>query len=126
MSKKIFVVEDDQKNLDLFLAILNTMPNLEIMTEMDGQRAFEQIKKEPPDIIILDIQLPRMSGIDIYRELKKIEKFKTIPIIAVTALAMKGDKERILEAGFDAYISKPIIIKEFRNILNNFLSKKLK
>jgi len=91
-----------------------------------GQRAFEQIKKEPPDIIILDIQLPRMSGIDIYRELKKIEKFKTIPIIAVTALAMKGDKERILEAGFDAYISKPIIIKEFRNILNNFLSKKLK
>ena len=126
MSKKIFVVEDDQKNLDLFLAILNTMPNLEIMTEMDGQRAFEQIKKEPPDIIILDIHLPRMSGIDIYRELKKIEKFKTIPIIAVTALAMKGDKERILEAGFDAYISKPIIIKEFRNILNNFLSKKLK
>lgn len=126
MSKKIFVVEDDQKNLDLFLAILNTMPNLEIMTEMDGQRAFEQIKKEPLDIIILDIQLPRMSGIDIYRELKKIEKFKTIPIIAVTALAMKGDKERILEAGFDAYISKPIIIKEFRNILNNFLSKKLK
>ena len=63
-----------------------------------------------------------MSGIDIYRELKKIEKFKTIPIIAVTALTMKGDKERILEAGFDAYIPKPIIIKEFRNILNNFLS----
>ena len=57
MSKKMFVVEDDQKNLDLFLAILNTMPNREIMTEMDGQRAFEQIKKEPPDIIILDIQL---------------------------------------------------------------------
>ncbi len=122
MSKKIFVVEDDQKNLDLFLAILNTMPNLEIMTEMDGLRAFEQIKKEPPDMIILDIQLPRMSGIEICKELRKIEEFKTIPIIAVTAIAMKGDKERILEEGFDAYISKPILVKEFRNILNNFLS----
>lgn len=122
MSKKIFVVEDDQKNLDLFLAILNKIPQLEILYEMDGLQALEQIKKELPGIIILDIQLPSMSGIEICRELRKIDEFKGIPIIAVTALAMKGDKERILNAGFNTYISKPIIVKEFRKVLDNFLS----
>lgn len=71
--------------------------------------------------MILDIQLPKMNGIEICIELKKIEKFKKIPFLAVTSFAMKGDKERILAAGFDQYISKPIKVQEFRELVTKLL-----
>ena len=117
MKKNIFIVEDDLKNLKLFKAILGKMPEFDVRFEIQGKQAFEYIKDEYPDLIILDIQLPEMSGIEICQELRKIEKFKKTPIIAVTALAMKGDKDRIMAAGFTDYISKPIKIKVFRETI---------
>ncbi|MEJ2279318.1 MAG: response regulator [Candidatus Lokiarchaeota archaeon] len=86
-----------------------------------GDLGLELIKAGNPDLIILDIQLPEKSGIEIVKEIRSIEKFKKIPIIAVTSFAMKGDKDRILAAGFDEYISKPIRVQEFRELVKSLL-----
>lgn len=121
MTKKVYVVEDNEKNMKLFKAILKLIPDVELFTETSGDRGLELIKSNNPDLIILDIQLPVMSGIEICTELRKIEKFKSVPIIAVTSFAMKGDKERIMDAGFTEYTSKPIKVAEFREIVNKLL-----
>ncbi len=119
--KKIVVVEDNRKNLELFKAVLGMIPNLEIFEADNGKDGLELIKSEEPDIILLDIQLPDMNGTDICKELRKIEEFKNTHIIAVTSFAMKGDKERIIESGFSDYISKPLEIIDFRKRIQNLI-----
>lgn len=121
MKNEIYIVEDNEKNLELFKAVLGTMQNLEISSSITGKEGLELIKSNNPDIIILDIQLPDINGTDICRALRKIKKFKETPIIAVSSFAMKGDKERILEAGFDYYFSKPLKISNFREKIQEFL-----
>ncbi|TFF63465.1 MAG: response regulator [Promethearchaeota archaeon] len=120
--KNLYIVEDNEKNMKLFRAILKLIPDAKIFEETQGDLGLELIKTGDPDLIILDIQLPVINGIEICTELRKIEKFKDLPIIAVTSFAMKGDKERILEAGFDEYISKPIKVKEFRSLVEKLIS----
>ncbi len=117
----MLVVEDDLKNMKLFVAILKTISYIQIVTEERGDIAVELIKKERPHLIILDIQLPGKSGIEICKELRSDEMFKAVPIIAVTAFAMKGDKERILDAGFTMYVSKPIMVQNFKDLVAKFL-----
>jgi len=107
--------------MKLFRAILKLIPEVEIFEETRGDLGLELVKSGNPNLVILDIQLPEISGIDICTELRKIEKFKKIPIIAVTSFAMKGDRERILSAGFNEYISKPIKVKEFREMVKSYL-----
>jgi len=121
MVKHVYVIEDNEKNMKLFKAILNLIDDIEIHDETRGDTGLELIKSGNPDIIILDIQLPEMSGIDICKELRKIEEYKEIPIIAVTSFAMKGDEERIMAAGFNKYISKPIKVAEFRELVKSYL-----
>ncbi len=121
MPKNVYVIEDNEKNMKLFKAILKLIPDIEIHPETRGNAGLELIKSGDPDLIILDIQLPEMSGIDICTELRKIENFKDIPIIAVTSFAMKGDKERILQAGFNDYVAKPIKVAEFRELVKKML-----
>ena len=120
--KKVYVVEDNEKNMKLFRAILKIIPDIEIFEETRGDLGLELIKSGNPDLVILDIQLPEMNGIEICSELRKIEKFKDTPIIAVTSFAMKGDKERIMEAGFNQYVSKPIKVQEFREVVKKYLN----
>ena len=122
MPKKVYVVEDNEKNMKLFIAILKLIPELEIFSGTRGDTGLELIKSGEPDLVILDIQLPEISGIDICTELRKIDKFKEIPIIAVTSFAMKGDKEIILQAGFNDYIAKPIKVAEFRELVKKILN----
>ncbi len=119
--KNVYVVEDNEKNMKLFRAILKTIPEIEVFEETQGDLGFELIKSSNPDLVILDIQLPEMNGIEICSELKNIDKFKNVPFIAVTSFAMKGDKERILSAGFNDYISKPIKVQEFREVVKSYL-----
>ncbi len=107
--------------MELFKAVLGTIPNLSILTCITGKEGLQYLKTNNLDVIILDIQLPDMSGIDICKELRKLEKYKKTPILAVTSFAMKGDKERILDAGFNDYISKPLQIKEFRESVIKYL-----
>ena len=119
--KQIFIVEDNEKNLELFKAVLGTLPDLDILTSITGKEGLQLIKTNDIDVIVLDIQLPDMTGIDICKELRKLNKYKDTPILAVTSFAMKGDKERILDAGFNDYISKPLQIKEFRESIIKYL-----
>jgi len=121
MTKKVYIIEDNEKNLILFKTILKSIQDIEIYTEMRGDSGLELIKSGNPDLIILDINLPIMNGIKICIELRKIERFKNIPIVAVTSFAMKGDKENILTAGFNEYLSKPIRVREFRELVNKLL-----
>ncbi len=122
MTKKVYVIEDNEKNTKLFKAILKLIPDVEIFEEHRGDKGYELIKAGDPNLVILDIQLPEMSGKAICNELRKIDKFKTTPLIAVTSFAMKGDKERILKAGFNEYISKPIKVAEFRALVNSIIN----
>jgi two-component system cell cycle response regulator DivK len=117
MVKNVYVVEDNQKNMKLFEAILKLIPGVKIFTETRGDRGLELIKSGNPDLIILDIQLPEISGLDITKKLRKIDKYKNVPIIAVTSFAMKGDKERILDAGVNEYVAKPIKVQDFRELV---------
>jgi two-component system cell cycle response regulator DivK len=119
---KILIIEDDIKNIALFKAVLGVNPTLKIFTEQNGKAALEKIEGSNFNLIILDIQLPGMNGIEICKKVRTLEKYKSTPIIAVTAFAMKGDKERILKAGFDNYISKPIKIKDFRETIMEYLN----
>lgn len=108
--KKILIAEDNDKNLRLFRLLLKGKPVLEAR---NGRQALDTALQDPPDVILLDIQLPELSGLDVMLELRKHERFKTTPIIALTAHAMKGDRERFLASGFSGYIAKPVDTRAF-------------
>jgi CheY-like chemotaxis protein len=122
MTKNVYVIEDNEKNMKLFRAVLKLIPDINIFEETSGDLGLELIMSGNPDLIILDIQLPEISGIDICKKLRESDAFKDTPIIAVTSFAMKGDKDRILSAGFNEYISKPIKINDFRELVKAYLS----
>ena len=122
MTRKIVIIEDNERNMKLFKAVLKILTDVQIFSAIDGDAGADLIRTVEPDLVILDIYLPNKSGIDICTEFRKIDKFKDTPILAVTSFAMKGDKERIMSAGFNEYISKPIKVVEFREIVKKYLS----
>ena len=124
MTKKILIVEDNELNLKLFRDLL-TAHGYEILETNDGLEAIMLTRNERPDLILMDIQLPEISGLDITRRLKSDPSVSSIPIIAVTAFAMKDDEEKILAAGCEAYISKPISIVPFIKTVQHFLGEKV-
>lgn len=117
---KVLIVEDNEKNLKLFKLILDSN-GYESITARNGEEGKQVAEENMPDLILMDIQMPILGGVDAMRALKMNEKTKTIPVIATTAYAMKGDKELFLEFGFEAYISKPIRIKEFLETIESVL-----
>jgi len=108
----VLVVEDDLDNLTLICEILKA-EGFTVHYAMNGIEAIDMAKKILYDLILMDIQLPEMDGIEATRIIKNMPNYKDDPIIALTAFAMKGDKERILASGLDDYISKPIDIHDF-------------
>lgn len=120
--KTILIVEDNELNLKLFTDLL-TGNGFKVESTTDGQKALGLIKKILPNLIIMDIQLHNISGCDIIKDVKSDSQLTHIPIIAVTAFAMKDDKERILSSGCDAYIAKPISIVPFINTIKEFINK---
>ena len=95
------------------------------ITATNGEDGIRVAKEQMPDLILMDIQMPMMGGVDALRALKENETTRRIPVIASTAYAMKGDKELFLDFGFDAYISKPIRVKEFLEAIDSTLKKGL-
>lgn len=120
--KKILIVEDNELNLKLFKDLLEAQGYTVVETR-DGLEALQLARDSMPDLILMDIQLHGVSGFDIIQKIKAEEAMKDIPIIAVTAFAMKDDKERILESGCEAYIAKPISIGPFLEVIEEFLQK---
>lgn len=122
-SRKILVVDDNEDGRELVVKILKNR-GYQMIEAVDGEEALEKASAECPDLILLDISIPKLDGYEVTRRLKSQVKFKDTPIIALTAHAMKGDREKALEAGCDGYISKPIDIHELPDQIKSYLKNK--
>lgn len=117
--KKILIVEDNELNMKLFSDLL-TANNYETIQTQDGMAALELAREHKPDLILMDIQLPEVSGLEVTKWIKEDEELKNIPIVAITAFAMKGDEEKIREGGCEAYIAKPISVGQFLETVKQY------
>lgn len=117
---RVLVVEDNDLNMKLFHDLL-TIKHYDVITSRKGHDAFEIAKAEHPDLILMDIQLHGISGLDIIRALKGESETSKIPIIAVTAFAMKHDEVKIMQSGCDMYLSKPVSINQFFDAVSKYL-----
>jgi len=120
MAKKVMIVEDNELNMKLFRDLVE-VSGYETVQTRSGLNALELARSHKPDLILMDIQLPEISGLDVTRQLKADEELRTIPVIAVTAFAMKGDEERIRQGGCEDYMSKPISVPLFLETIKRFL-----
>ncbi len=125
MKEKILVVEDNPLNMRLLEIVLRAK-NYTLLKATDGEEALDMAMREQPDLIIMDIQLPKMSGLEVTRKLRETPAFSHTPIIGVTAYAMKGDKEKVIESGCDAYLSKPINTRELPEVIAEMLLRRQK
>jgi two-component system cell cycle response regulator DivK len=118
----VLIIEDNEKNLKLFKLILDSN-GFGTITAQDGKEGVELAIRFRPDLILMDIQMPVMGGVEAIKILKGNDATKNTPVIATTAYAMKGDRELFLSFGFDGYISKPIRIKEFLESIDGVVNK---
>jgi len=118
--KTVLIVEDNELNMKLFHDLLDAHGYKTLQTK-DGMEALEIARNHRPDLILMDIQLPEVSGLEVTKWLKEDDELATIPVIAVTAFAMKGDEEKIREGGCEAYIAKPISVGQFLETVRRFL-----
>ena len=110
--KKVMIVEDNELNMKLFHDLLEAH-GIDVIQTRDGREVLDLARANKPDLILMDIQLPEVSGLDVTKWLKDDADLKAIPVIAITAFAMKGDEEKIREGGCEDYISKPISVMQF-------------
>ena len=120
MPKTVMIVEDNELNMKLFHDLLEAYGYRTIGTG-NGLEVPDLARKHRPDLILMDIQLPEVSGLEVTKWLKEDAKLQAIPVVAVTAFAMKGDEERIRESGCEAYLSKPISVPKFIETIRRFL-----
>ena len=120
MSRTVLIVEDNEPNMKLFHDLLEAHGFATIQTK-NGMEAVGLAREHRPDLILLDIQLPEISGLEVTKQLKQDDELKSIPVIAVTAFAMKGDEEKIREGGCEAYIAKPISVTTFMETIQKVL-----
>jgi two-component system cell cycle response regulator DivK len=121
--KRILIVEDNELNMKLLNDVLEAH-GYRIAKTGEGLRALDLARQFRPDLILLDIQLPDISGLEACRRLKEDPETGAIPIIAVTAFAMAGDERKAREAGCDGYIAKPIILRDFLQVVERFASNR--
>ena len=123
MTKSVMIVEDNELNMKLFNDLLEAKGYRTIQTR-NGMEALDLAREHRPDLILMDIQLPEVSGLEVTKWLKEDDTLHSIPVIAVTAFAMKGDEERIRQGGCEAYISKPISVVKFLDTIQTYLGDK--
>ena len=120
MPKTVLIVEDNELNMKLFHDLLEAHGYGTIGTR-NGIEALDLAREHRPDLILMDIQLPEVSGLEVTKWLKDDPDLRSIPVVAVTAFAMKGDEEKIREGGCEAYIAKPISVVQFLETVDRFL-----
>lgn len=125
MSARILIVEDHPASLEL-LQYLLTASGFETLVASDGAEAIRLTLENRPDLVVCDIQLPELSGYDVARALKGNPDLRRVPLIAVTAFSMVGDRDRIMSAGFDGYLSKPIDPEQFVSQMEAYLPPALR
>ncbi len=121
MSKTILIVEDNELNMKLFNDLLQAHGYNTLQTK-DGREVMEITRRSRPDLILMDIQLPEISGLEITKMLKADDDLRDIAVVAVTAFAMKGDEQKIRSGGCDGYIAKPISVASFLQTVSKFLT----
>ena len=121
MTHVILVVEDNERNLKLLRDVLE-YAGYDVRAARTGEDGVALAVKEPPDLVLMDLQLPGIDGTEALRRLRKNPRTADIPVVAVTAQAMKQDRERALEAGFNGYVTKPISVRAFPDQVRGFLS----
>ncbi len=120
MPKTILIVEDNELNMKLFSDLLEAHGFATLQTN-EGANVLALMKQHHPHLVLMDIQLPEISGLDVTRMIKADDELKSTPVIAVTAFAMKGDEEKIRQGGCDAYITKPISVGTFIATIQEYL-----
>ncbi len=118
--KRVLIVEDNELNMKLFHDLLEAHGYDTLQTK-DGMEALTIAREHKPDLILMDIQLPEVSGLEVTKWIKEDENLESIPVVAVTAFAMKGDEEKIREGGCEAYVAKPISVENFIKTVKEFL-----
>jgi two-component system cell cycle response regulator DivK len=118
-AKTVLVVEDNELNMKLFCDLLEAHGYKTIQTK-DGMAALGLAREHQPDLILMDIQLPEVSGLEVTKWLKSDEELRQIPVVAVTAFAMKGDEQKIRDGGCEDYIAKPISVTKFIETVKQF------
>lgn len=121
MTKRVLIVEDNELNMKLFNDLLEANGYATIQTR-SGLDALGLARAHRPDLILMDIQLPEVSGLEVIEWIKADADLKAIPVIAITAFAMKGDEEKIRQGGCEAYLSKPISVVKFLETIRTYLS----
>lgn len=119
-AKKILIIDDNATNLKL-MSVLLLGEGYQVSTAVDAAHAFTRVEQDRPDLILTDVQLPDMNGLELTRRLKAAPATAAIPVVAITAYAMSGDEEKALEAGCDAYVSKPIDTRKLPSLVHSML-----
>lgn len=125
MSARILIIEDNPANLELMSFLLQAHGHI-VLSALDGESGVELARKEQPDLILCDVQLPRLNGYGVVRQLKSDAAWRCVPLVAVTAFAMVGDRDKMLAAGFDGYLPKPITPEAFVAEVDVFLPEQLR
>jgi two-component system, cell cycle response regulator DivK len=120
MTQTILVVDDNEANLRLINAVLKTR-GYHLLEARSGEAALEALARSLPALVLMDVQMPGLSGIDVAREIRAMADMAAVPLIAITAMAMKGDREAILAAGFNDYLAKPYKIGELLALVARWL-----
>jgi len=122
MGNRILVIEDMEENLEVITCLLSAFGHT-VLTARDGEEGLEAAARERPDLILCDLRMPKVDGFEVAEQLKRDPELRRIPLVAVTALAMVGDRARVLMAGFDGYITKPIVPEEFPGEVQSYLEQ---
>jgi two-component system cell cycle response regulator DivK len=121
--RRVLIVEDNRQNLELVEYLLEEA-GMEVRSAADATQARAQLERELPDLVLMDMQLPGIAGLELVGELRRDPRFRGLPIVALTAHALRGDRERFLAGGCDGYIPKPIDVTTFaaevRELMNGF------
>jgi two-component system, cell cycle response regulator DivK len=120
---RVLVVEDNERNLKLVRDVLQ-FAGYEVLSARSGEQGVALARERVPDLVLMDLQLPAMNGTEALRILRADPLTREIPVVAVTAFAMKDDRERALDAGFDSYLEKPINVRAFPELVRGFLHRK--
>ena len=118
--KKILVAEDDPALRELVRETLG-MLGYEVIEAVDGEEALRKVRESPPDLVLLDIQMPKLDGQGVLKQIRQDPKLAHLPVVALTGFAMRGDKEKGLATGFDNYLAKPVAGKELKKLLKDML-----
>jgi CheY-like chemotaxis protein len=121
--KRIFIAEDKATSRELLRTVLQQQ-GYSVDEAADGEEALRKILENPPDLVLMDLQMPARNGYDVVREMRKDPRLVRIPVVAVTASAMQGDREKVLAAGFTSYLTKPLSLVQLRQEVRRLLEAK--